>query len=284
VDLTGKVCVVTGATSGIGFATACQLAALGATVVALGRDPDRGQQVAAAVRDAGGVPDLQLGDLSRQSEVRRLAGVIADRYPSVHALCQVAGVDVGVREVTADGLELTFAVNHLAHFLLTSLLLPSLEAAAPSRIVTVSSGAHHAGRMDFDDLQGAQQWRGQKAYNQSKLANVLFTMELARRLDGTGVTANAVDPGWVKGTNLGRTASLGLKAMGVAMTPFMVDADTAAQAVVWAAVSPELGTASGCYLVKNKGQAPGRSARDEAVAARLWAVSEELTGLGPPAG
>lgn len=282
-DLTGKVCVVTGATSGIGRATALQLARLGATVGLVGRNSERGQAVRAQVAGDGDNDraELFLADLSVQRDVRRLAASILERFPAVHALVNVAGVDVGQREVTEDGMELTFAVNHLAPFLLTSLLINRLRESAPARVVTVSSGAHHTGRIDFDDLQGERHFRGQRAYNQSKLANVLFTRELARRLADTGVTANAVDPGWVKGTGLGRTASLSLKLMGLVMTPFMVDAEKGAETVVWATASSAVEGQTGMYFAKCKAQSPSKRAQDPNLARRLWDVSEELTAQGP---
>jgi len=149
-------------------------------------------------------------------------------------------VDVGRRELTEDGLELTFAVNHLASFVLTLLLTDALRASEAARVITVTSGAHNQGKIDFDDPQGERRFRGQRAYNQSKLANVLFTLELARRLEGTGITANCVDPGWVRGTSLGRTASIGLKAMALAMRPVMVTPAQGADTIVWAATAPEL--------------------------------------------
>lgn len=282
-DLTGRVCVVTGASSGIGRAAAVQLAHLGATVGLVGRDPRRSSQVRDELVTALGPDRVELfvADLSAQRQVRDLAARVQDRFPEIHALVHVAGVDVGRRQVTEDGLELTFAVNHLAPFLLTGLLLPQLRRGAPARVVTVSSGAHHAGAIDLDDLQGERRFRGQRAYNQSKLANVLFTTELGRRLPPDEVAAFAVDPGWVRGTGLGTTASLGLKAMGLLMTPFMVDPDRGADTVVWAASSPTLTGRTGLYLGKRKVAQPSRRARDAELAARLWGVSELLAPAGP---
>jgi len=281
-DLTGQVCVVTGASSGIGRATAVRLARLGATVGIVGRDPRRSSAVRDELVSAVGQERVELlvADLSAQRQVRDLAARVQDSFPAIHALVHVAGVDVGRRQVTEDGFELTFAVNHLAPFLLTRLLLPQLERGAPARVVTVSSGAHHAGAIDFDDLHGERRFRGQRAYNQSKLANVLFTVELGRRFRPEEVSAFAVDPGWVKGTNLGRTASLGLKAVGLVMTPFMVDADRGADTVVWAASSPGLSGRTGLYLAKRTVQQPARRARDPQLAERLWQVSEELAPAG----
>lgn len=277
------MCVVTGASSGIGRAAAIQLARLGATLGLVGRDPQRSEQVRDQLVAEVGQDrvELFLADLSAQREVRGLADRVADRFPAVHVLVHVAGVDVGRRQVTEDGLELTFAVNHLAPFLLTRLLLPRLLSGAPARVVTVSSGAHHAGRIDFDDLQGERRFRGQRSYNQSKLANVLLTTELARRFPADQLAAFAVDPGWVKGTGLGATASLGLKTMGLLVTPFMVDADRGADTVVWGASSPGLDGRTGLYLAKRRVEQPSRRARDPQLAQRLWEVSERLAPAAP---
>jgi NAD(P)-dependent dehydrogenase (short-subunit alcohol dehydrogenase family) len=282
-DLTGRVCVVTGASSGIGRAAAVQLARLGATVGLVGRDPRRSAEVRDQLAAAVGVDrvELFLADLSAQREVRRLAARLQDRFPAIHALVHVAGVDVARRQVTEDGLELTFAVNHLAPFLLTRLLLPQLRRGAPARVVTVSSSAHHTGAIRFDDLQGERRFRGQRAYGQSKLANVLFTTELGRRFSPDELGAFAVDPGWVKGTNLGATASVGLKALGLLVLPFMVTPDRGADTVVWAASSPTLDGRTGLYLTKRTVEQPSHRAQDAQLADRLWAVSEVLAPAGP---
>ncbi len=279
--MNGKVCVVTGATSGLGRATALGLAAPGAGVVIVGRDRERGEAVRAELEAAqpDAKPMLVLCDLSSQRQLRQLAATLRERLGRLDVLINNAGVDVGRRELTEDGLELTFAVNHLAPFLLTHLLTGLLEASAPARIITVSSGAHYQGKLDFDDLQGERGFRGQRAYNQSKLANVLFTLELARRLDGTAVTANCVDPGWVKGTSLGRTASLGLKAMALAMWPVMLTPEQGADTIIWAAAAPELAAQSGRYFKKRKPHDPSKPAHDPELARRLWEESEKLSGV-----
>ena len=196
--MAGKTVVITGSTSGIGKATAIGLAGMGSRVAITGRHNDRVQAAAAEIRDTTGNPDVEgfVADLSSQAEVRRLAAAILEAYPTLDVLVNNVGGFWATRHVTADGLERTFAVNHLAGFLLTNLLLDRLRASAPSRVVTVSSAAHAMGAIDFDDLQGEHGYSGQQAYNQSKLANVLFTYELARRLAGSGVTANALHPGW----------------------------------------------------------------------------------------
>src|ERR671924_2283249 len=202
--MTGKVVLVTGGTGGIGKATATGLAALGARVGITGRDLARAERVAAEIRTASGHPavDAFAADMSSQAEVRRLAVAVLDAYPRLDVLVNNVGGFWAHRHQTADGLEHTFALNHLAPFLLTNLLLDRLKASAPARVVTVSSGEQARGRIDFEDLQGARDYSAQRAYSQSKLANVMFSNELARRLEGTGVTANSLHPGVVR-TNFG---------------------------------------------------------------------------------
>src|SRR5580692_6729493 len=198
--MAGKSVLVTGGTGGIGKATAIGLAVLGARVGITGRDQARTEAAAASIRAAAGSPavDAFAADMSIQAGVRRLAAQVADTYPRLDVLVNNVGGFWAHRHVSADGLEHTFALNHLASFLLTSLLLDRLTASAPARIVTVSSGAQARGRIDFDDLQGERNYSGQRAYSQSKLANVMFTYELARRLEGTGVTATVLHPGVVR--------------------------------------------------------------------------------------
>ncbi|HEY2435879.1 MAG TPA: SDR family oxidoreductase [Solirubrobacteraceae bacterium] len=277
----GKTCVVTGATSGLGRASAMGLAAAGAEVLLVGRDRERGERVLSDARaaGAGGRSALLLYDLSSQRQVRQLADDLRGRLDRLDVLINNAGVDVGRREVTEDGLELTFAVNHLAPFLLTGLMMDRLTAAGPARVITLTSGAHYQGKIELDDLQGERRFSGQRAYNQSKLANVLFTLELARRLERQDVTANAVDPGWVKGTNLGRTASAGLQLMALAMWPVMVTPEKGADTIVWAATAPELIGESGRYFKKGRPRDPSKRAQDAVLARRLWEESERLTDL-----
>src|SRR5437667_3797268 len=202
--MAGRTVLVTGGTGGIGKATAIGLATMGARVGITGRDLARAEQAAADIRAASGNPavDAFAADMSSQAEVRRLAVVVLDAYPRLDVLVNNVGGFWAHRHLTADGLERTFALNHLAPFLLTGLLLGRLTASAPARIVTVSSGAQARGRIDFDDLQGERNYSGQRAYSQSKLANVMFTCDLARRLEGTGVTATVLHPGVVR-TNFG---------------------------------------------------------------------------------
>jgi retinol dehydrogenase 14 len=273
--------VITGATSGLGRATALALASSGADVLLVGRDRERGDRALSDAKTAGAGPRsaLLLYDLSSQRQVRELADELPGRLDHLDVLVNNAGVDVGRREVTEDGMELTFAVNHLAPFLLTGLTMGLLDAAGAARVITLSSGAHYQGRIDFDDLQGERRFNGQRAYNQSKLANVLFTLEFARRFGGQQVTANCVDPGWVKGTNLGRTASLGLQLMALTMWPVMVTPEKGADTIVWAATAPELSGQSGQYFKKRRARDPSTRARDAEVARRLWEESEGVTGF-----
>ena len=193
-SMSGRTVLVTGGTGGIGLATAAGLAGLGARVGIVGRDRARAEAAAERLRGAGGHVDVFTADVSSQREVRRLAQEVLAAYPRLDVLVNNVGGFWATRHTTEDGLERTFAINHLAPFLLTNLLLDRLRASAPARVVTVSSGAQSMGRIDFDDLQGHRGYNGQRAYNQSKLANVMFTYELARRLQGSGVTANVLHP------------------------------------------------------------------------------------------
>jgi NAD(P)-dependent dehydrogenase (short-subunit alcohol dehydrogenase family) len=281
----GKVCVVTGATSGIGKATATALAQMGAQVVLVARDRGRGEATAAEVAAAGASPPrLEIADLASMAQVRALAGRLG-ALERIDVLVNNAGLMAGQRRVTADGLDEVFAVNHLAPFLLTSLLLGQLTAAAPARVITVTSGAHAGARLDLDDPQLERGWESWRAYANSKLANILFTRELARRLVGTGVTANCAHPGVVR-TRFGREAGLPMRAAVTLGRPFMLSPRRGADTIVYLATSPEVAGASGGYYVKRQRREPSAAARDDATAQRLWQLSEELTGLAParPAG
>lgn len=275
----GRVCLVTGSTSGIGKEIAAGLAGMGATVVLAGRSREKCE---AAVQEiaARGVPASQLSyfvaDLSSQESVRQLAKEFIDNYDRLHVLVNNAGVFVQKRELTADGIERTFAVNHLAPFLLTNLLLDRLKAGAPSRIVTTSSIAHRGAKMDFDDLQMSKSYGGIRAYGQSKLANILFTRELARRLQGTGVTANCFHPGAVR-TNLVRGSGYGL--VWGAASVFFTSPEKGADTAVYLASSGEVEGVSGEYFVKRKQARASDPAYDSDAAERLWEASEKLTGL-----
>lgn len=275
-----KVCLITGATSGIGKATAMGLASMGASVVMVGRDRAKGEAALAEIRErsANASVELMLADLSSQEEIRRLADEFKEAYPRLDVLVNNAGVIRSKRVTTADGIEMTFAVNHLAQFLLTDLLLDVLKASAPSRIVNVASGEQRNGTIDFDDLQGENGYKTAKAYSQSKLANVLFTYELARRLEGTGVTANCLHPG-VVGTNLGSGVS-GVFGFTVrALGPLMKSPEKGAETSIYLASSPEVEGVSGRYFVKKAETRSSEVSHDQSLARRLWEVSADLTNL-----
>jgi NAD(P)-dependent dehydrogenase (short-subunit alcohol dehydrogenase family) len=280
--LAGRACVVTGASSGIGKAACVALARLGATVIAVCRDRSRG---AAALADigaaaAGGQPALELADLSSQRQIRALAGRLAE-LDRIDILINNAGSVHGQRSVTEDGIERTFAVNHLAPFLLTNLLGPALQASAPARVVTVASAAHHGAVLDLGDVNAERRYLPMLSYANSKLANILFTRELARRLAGTGVTAYCLHPGTVR-TRFGRSGSHALRlGLGIAR-PFLRSAASGARTAVYLASSPDLEGRTGGYYVKRRLRQPSRTARDDDLARRLWDLSEQLTGLTPP--
>ena len=282
--LRGSTVLVTGATGGIGLATASGLAGLGARVGIVGRDASRAADAAGSLRRTtpGAEVDVFVADLSSQAEVRRLAEEVRASYPRLDVLVNNVGGYWAHRHVTVDGLEHTFALNHLAPFLLTHLLRDLLVASAPARVVTVSSGAQAMGRIDFDDLQGERHYRGQTAYNQSKLANVLFTYELARRLEGTGVTANVLHPGVVR-TRFGQEDSGGwMRLLLPVVRPFLKSPERGARTSVHLASAPELAGVSGRYFADCEPRKSSARSYDEQVAARLWDVSAALTGL--PAG
>jgi NAD(P)-dependent dehydrogenase (short-subunit alcohol dehydrogenase family) len=278
-SMTGKTVLITGGTGGIGRAAAIGLASMGARVGITGRDRVRAEGAAALIARESGNPaiDVFAADLSSQAEVRRLADEVLAAYPRLDVLLNNVGGFWAHRHVTADGLEHTFALNHLAPFLLTSLLLERLKASAPARIVTVSSGAQSMGRIDFDDLMGDGKYSGQRAYNQSKLANVMFTYELARRLEGTGVTATALHPGL---TNTAFSAEDPAMAPLVAiLRPFMGSPARGADTPVYLAASPEVEGITGRYFAKRRPRQTHKSSYDLAATARLWSVSADLVGL-----
>jgi NAD(P)-dependent dehydrogenase (short-subunit alcohol dehydrogenase family) len=275
----GEVCVVTGATSGIGKATAIALARLGAQVVLVGRDRGRGEATAADLAAAGASPPrLEIADLASMAQVRALAGRLG-ALERIDVLVNNAGLMAGQRRVTADGFDEVFAVNHLAPFLLTGLLLGKLTAA-PARVITVTSEAHAGARLDLADPQLEHGWDSWRAYANSKLANILFTRELARRMAGTGATANCAHPGVVR-TRFGREARLPMRAAVTLARPFLRSPQRGASTIVYLAASPEVAGATGGYYVKCQRREPSAAARDDAAARRLWQLSEELTGLTP---
>jgi retinol dehydrogenase 14 len=279
-DLRDRVCVVTGATSGLGKETASGLAARGATVVLVCRDRERGAAVRKELADRTGNERLELvlGDLSDPASIREAALEIMRRHPAVHVLVNQAGLVTHRREVTAGGLESMFAVNHLAYFALANHLRPALEAGAPSRIVNVGGGIQAAGDIHFDDLQAEHRFGWFRQLAQSKLANVLFTYELARRLDGTGVTVNCVDPGGVR-TNLGKNTGGLPRLLMTVFRPLFATPEKGAQPAIWLASAPELEGVTGQYFQKRKQARSSPKSYDEALAARLWSVSAKLAGL-----
>lgn len=287
-SMTGKTVLITGGTSGIGKATALGLAAMGAYVVITGRDRRRTEDCVGEIRAAGlGQGDGYVADLSSQAEVRRVAAEVLERHPRIDVLINNVGGYWNTRHVTADGLERTFALNHLAPFLLTNLLLDRLRHSAPSRVVTVSSNAQALGRIDFDDLQGEHAYSGSRAYDQSKLANVLFTYELARRLrrgsrpGQPAVTANALHPGVVN-TSFGAEDPAGVQRVLVPFfRPLMKTPAQGAATSIHLASAPELKDVTGQYFANSKPKKSSKSSYDEAAAARLWQVSADLVGLNP---
>lgn len=277
-----KTVLVTGGTSGIGRATASGLAALGARVGIAGRDRARAEAVAGEIAHGTGNPavDVFAADLSVQSEVRRLAAEVLAAYPRLDVLVNNVGGTWAHRHVTPDGLEHTFALNHLAPFLLTNLLLERLRASAPARVVTLSSGAQAMGRIDFDDLQSERRYSGQRAYNASKLANVMFTYELARRLEGTGVTANVLHPGVVRSAFATEDPSPVYKLLTPVARLFMKTPEQGAATSIYLASSAEVEGVSGRYFANRRSKRSSKASYDAQAAARLWQVSAGLVGLG----
>jgi NAD(P)-dependent dehydrogenase (short-subunit alcohol dehydrogenase family) len=279
-SMEGKVCLVTGATSGLGKATATALAGLGATVVLGCRDRAKGEAVKNEIATKTGNTSLDLfqADLSSQKSIRQGAEDVLSRHSKLHVLVNQAGLYVSERQVTADGLEMMFAVNHLAYFSVTHHLLPALKAAGSARVVNGSGGAEAAGNIHFDDLQGEKKWSAFRALTQSKLGNFLFTYELARRLEGTGVTVNIMQPGGVK-TELGKGQGGFFGFMLRLARPLFATPEQGADTLVWLASAPELAAVSGKYFTKRKEAKSSARSHDPELATRLWKVSAELCGL-----
>ncbi|MFC0449677.1 SDR family oxidoreductase [Rhodococcus jostii] len=287
-DLAGRTMVVTGATAGLGLETCRQFARRGATVVLVGRDRDK---IDAAIADLSESTDRDrlnsaLADLSSLAQVHKLSGELLHRFPRIDVLVNNAGVDVGHRQLTVDGIETTFAVNYLAPFVLATTLAPAMAQAStadaagyrhPARIVDISSSGHRGGRLDFDDLDGTKDtFHGQRAYNNSKLALTLFTRALAHRSDPARLVVNCADPGFVRGTTLGRDLSFGYQVVGTLLTPFMADVAKGAETAVWTATATESGKFTGQYVKGCKVVQPSKDARDAGLAARLWDATEAL--------
>ncbi len=288
-EVADKTVIVTGASSGIGLETAVVLAAAGARVIVTARDAGRGQAALEQIRErSGGSCELVLFDLASMASVRAGAAELLKKTDKIDVLVNNAGLVLSSRIETEDGFESTFAINHLGPFLLTSLLLDRIVASAPSRIVNVSSTAHSSARngLDFDDLQSNKGYRPMKVYGKSKLANIYFTTELARRFEGKGVTANCLHPGLVR-TGYGRDGDTsGILALGIRLAvPFMITPEQGAFTSVYLASSPEAADVTGKYFVKCKEKTPSRAARNYDAARRLWEASDALVskaGLTDP--
>ena len=279
-SMKGKVILITGGTSGIGKAAAVVLASMGAEVVVVGRNKERGERAADEIRRESGNEkvSLMVADLSVQADVRRLAEEFKERYDRLDVLVNNAGLVQSKRTETPDGIETQLAINHLAPFLLTNLLLDLLKASAPSRIVTVSSDAHRWAKLDLDDLQSSKRYRGMQVYGTTKLANILFTRELSERLEGTGMTANAMHPGGVN-TNFGNNQRGPMSLLFRAFKPFMRTPEQGADTLIYLASSPEVEGMTGKYLADRKVKVASDAAYDETLQKKLWEASEELTGL-----
>ncbi|XXF78948.1 SDR family oxidoreductase [Myxococcaceae bacterium GXIMD 01537] len=276
----GKVCLITGATRGIGLEAAKALARAGATVVLVGRDAGRCQDAQFDVRAAA--PDAKvetlLADFTSLQSVRELAEAVKARYSRLDVLLNNAGLILDRREETRDGFEATLGINHLAPFVLTHHLRDLLVASGPSRIVNVSSEAHRTANLDFEDLQSQRGYSSFRVYGTSKLANILFTRGLTKRLQGAKVTANSLHPG-VVATGFGHNSVGIFRHLVKVAAPFMLTAEKGARTSVYLASSPEVEGVSGEYFIKCRKARPSREARDEALAERLWQVSAELTGV-----
>ena len=275
-----KICMVTGATAGIGLATAEALVRRGAEVIVVGRDPVKGAEVTDRLRRETGNGKVvsMTADLSAMSRVRKLAGEFKDRYPRLDVLFNNVGGFYMKRRETEEGVEMTLALNLLSPFLLTNLLLPRLEASGGGRVVNVSSDAHRGGRLDFDDLEGSRRYGGFRAYARSKLGLVLFSYELARRIGDSPVSVNVVHPGFAA-TNLGMTDSWIMKAFSPIIRLMATRPDEAADTGVYLATSEDVAGVSGRYFIGRKAVPSSPATYDEAAARRLWYVCAEMTGL-----
>ena len=275
-----KVVLITGGTSGIGKATATALARMGANVVVTGRNEERGRKASEEIRAESGSDrvELMLADLAVQTEVRHLAKQFKERHDRLDVLINNAGLVQSKRTETTDGIETTLAVNHLAPFFLTNLLLDLLKKSAPSRIITVASDAQRWGKIDLDDLQSERRYKGFRVYGMTKLANIMFTYELAERLKGTGVTANCVHPGGVN-TNFGNNNRGFTTLLFRAFKPFMRSSEEGADTIIYLASSPDVEGMTGKYLSDRKVITPSEEAYDESLRKKLWEASEELVGL-----
>ena len=282
--MAGRSVIVTGATSGIGRATALGLATMGAHVAITGRDRGRTEAAAREIEaTSGGSVDMVVADFSSQVEVRRLADELLGTLPRIDVLVNNVGGYWHTRHVTVDGLERTFAINHLAPFLLTNLLLERLKESGPARVVTVASDAQSMGQIAFSDLQGERSYSGSRAYSQSKLANIMFTYELARRLGTASVTANALHPGLVSTSFGADDPSIIQRLVVPFMRPFMKTAARGAATSIQLASAADLERVNGLYFRKSKPTKSSKQSYDRAAAKRLWDVSADLVALSAPA-
>lgn len=276
----GKTVVITGATSGIGEVAALRLASKGARIVLVARDKARAAAMLDRLSVAGpGVEHrVHYGDLSRLSEMKRLAAGIALAEPKIDVLINNAGALFNIRQLTEDGLEYTFATNHAAYHVLTLGLEKSLRAAGGARVVNTASGAHRGARLDFDDLQSARAYSGFKAYGRSKLCNILWTRELAKRWADAGITVNCLHPGFVA-TRFGDQSGGFLQSLFGVAKIFAISPEKGAQTIIHLASAPEVAGVSGGYFYKNRPATPTREAQDDASARRLWDATAKLTGV-----
>jgi len=277
----GKRVLITGGNSGIGLVAASELARQGVEVVLACRDSDKTRQALAAINRSATVPAVNLPtDLASLASVRACASAFLDRYDRLDVLINNAGLFPPRQQFTADGFEMQFGVNHLSHFLLTNLLLDRLQASAPARVITVSSMLHKKGRIDFDSFRGGKKYGAQAAYGQSKLANVLFAVELARRLEGTGVTSNVLHPGGVATDIMRDLPWIVRKLVGLAF----ISPEEGAKTTIMLATDPALECTTGAYFDQCKRTECSALANDDALRKRLWDLSAELVGLAPAIG
>jgi retinol dehydrogenase-12 len=280
-NMKGKTVLLTGGTDGIGKVAALEIARMGANITLVGRNPQKTADTARAIQAETGNPLVEylVGDLSSQAEVRRVAQEFLTRHKRLDVLINNAGAMFMNRQLSVDGYEMTFALNHLGYFLLTNLLLDALKASDAGRVVSTSSGAHAGGALNFEDLQLEKGWSGWKAYSQSKLANIYFTTQLAENLKGTHVTANCLHPGFVA-TNFGRSnGGLFNPLFKVIQTFAAISPEEGAKTIIYLATSPEVEEVSGKYFSSSKVAKPSALANDSAIARRLWETSLEMTGL-----
>jgi NAD(P)-dependent dehydrogenase (short-subunit alcohol dehydrogenase family) len=280
-EMNGKTVLITGATSGIGRETAFGLAAMGAKVVILARNDEKAREVVKEIKDRTGNGETEFirCDLASLDSVRKAAEEFRSKFRRLDVLIDNAGMVLGKRRITVDGFEYTFQVNHLAHFLLTNLLLDLLKGSAPSRVIVVGSAAHSSAHLDFTDLMLEKKYSAFRAYGRSKLANLVFSFELARRLEGTGVTANCLHPGVVR-TNFGHQTGGGAMVLYPLLSPFMISARKGALTSIYLASSPDVADVTGKYFSRRRVRRSSRDSTDLEIGRRLWDVSAKLTCLG----